>query len=159
MVVEAVTLVSIFLPLSLTSPLISASRIRQYNSTPGGDAQWYTFPQEKLYPSGKMFYMKPVIVLISARTFSAAEDFVVAYSLMKRGKLVGQTTGGSTGQPLSFDLPGGGMARVCSKDDYFPDGRKFVGIGIAPDIYIGKTINDLYNNTDAALNKALELLR
>jgi carboxyl-terminal processing protease len=138
---------------------ISLSKITQYNSTDGGDAQWYSFAPEKQYPSKKMFYAKPVIVLISARTFSAAEDFVVAFSYAKRGKLVGQTTGGSTGQPLPFDLPGGGTARVCAKYDTFPDGKKFVGLGIAPDISISKTRNDFYNNNDAVLMKALDLLR
>lgn len=138
---------------------ISKSRIIQYNSTNGGDAQWYFFPPEKIYPSKKMYYAKPVIVLISARTFSAAEDFVVAFSLMKRGKLIGQATGGSTGQPLFFDLPGGGTARVCAKDDYFPNGKTFVGVGIMPDIYIKKTLSDLYYNKDSVLIKALELLK
>lgn len=142
-----------------TAYAISLSRITQYNSTEGGEAQWYSFPPEKINPSKKMFFAKPVILLISARTFSAAEDFVVAFSYMKRGKMIGQTTGGSTGQPLSFGLPGGGTARVCAKDDRFPDGRKFVGIGIPPDIFISKTINDLYNNNDAALRKALELIK
>lgn len=142
-----------------TAYAISLSRITQYNSTEGGDAQWYSFPPEKINPSKKMYYAKPVIVLISARTFSAAEDFVVAFSYMKRGKVIGQTTGGSTGQPLSFDLPGGGTARVCAKDDRFPDGRKFVDLGIPPDIFIAKTVNNLYKNNDAALMKALELLK
>lgn len=138
---------------------ISLSKVTQYNSIQGGDAQWYNFLPEKENPSKKMHYDKPVILLISARTFSAAEDFVVAFSYMKRGKMIGQTTGGSTGQPLLFDLPGGGTARVCAKDDRFPDGRKFVGLGIAPDIFIRKTINELYDNDDAALKKAIELLK
>ena len=138
---------------------ISTSKITQYNSANGDDAQWYSFFPQKLYPSKKMQYSKPVIVLISARTFSAAEDFVVAFSYMHRGKLIGQTTGGSTGAPILFNLPGGGTARVCSKDDSFPDGKIFVGVGIIPDIFINKTISDLYNNNDAALMKALELLK
>jgi len=138
---------------------ISSSRITQYNSKNFGEAQWFSYTPEKLSPSKSMFYPRPVILLISARTFSAAEDFVVAFSYMKRGTMIGQTTGGSTGQPLLLDLPGGGTARVCAKDDFFPDQRKFVGIGIAPDIYIHKSVKDLYANNDAALQKALELLK
>jgi|SRR5690242_16030687 len=138
---------------------ISISKIRQYTSTSGGADQWYSFPAAKLTPSKKMYYSKPVILLISARTFSAAEDFVADFSYMNRGKMIGQTTGGSTGMPLGFDLPGGGTARVCAKDDRFPDGKKFVGIGIKPDIFIKKTVKDLYNDNDAALMKAIELLK
>jgi C-terminal processing protease CtpA/Prc len=138
---------------------ISTSRVTQYHSTANGAAQWYSYFPEKVSASKNMYYSKPVILLISARTFSAAEDFVVPFSFMKRGKMIGQTTGGSTGQPLGFQLPGGGTARVCAKDDRFPDGKTFVGVGIAPDIYIHKTIKDLYNNKDAALEKAVELLK
>lgn len=58
-----------------------------------------------------------MIVLTSARTYSAAEDFVVAFDAMKRGTIVGEPTGGSTGQPLLFVLPGGGTGRVCTKRD------------------------------------------
>jgi hypothetical protein len=61
-----------------------------------------------------------VLVLTSARTYSAAEDFVVAFDAMQRGRIVGEATGGSTGQPLLFDLPGGGKARICTKRDSYP---------------------------------------
>jgi len=70
----------------------------------------------------------------SAHTFSAAEDFAVVFDAMKRGKIVGEPTGGSTGQPLSFSLPGGGSARVCTKHDRYPDRKEFVGVGIHPNV-------------------------
>jgi C-terminal processing protease CtpA/Prc len=68
-------------------------------------------------------------------------------------------TGGSTGQPVSFNLPGGGEARVCGKHDSYPDGKEFVGIGINPDIIVQPTIKDLLNGVDAAKEKALQLLK
>ncbi|MEO6977439.1 MAG: S41 family peptidase, partial [Mucilaginibacter sp.] len=110
-------------------------------------------------PDGKQYYSKPVVLLVSARTFSAAEDFTVAFNYLQRGKLIGQTTGGSTGQPISFDLPGGGSARVCGKHDTYPDGKEFIGVGIIPDITIKKTVKDLWAGTDAVLEKALSVLK
>jgi carboxyl-terminal processing protease len=65
-----------------------------------------------------------VVVLISGETFSAAEDFCSAYVGLKRGALVGEPTDGSTGQPLTFAVPGGIMARVCTKRDAYPDGTE-----------------------------------
>ena len=93
-------------------------------------------------------------VLISERTFSAAEDFAVAFDAMDRGILVGTPTGGSTGQPLVMELPGGGILAVCTKRDQYPDGKEFIGIGVKPDIVIGPSIEDIKKGRDPALEKA-----
>jgi len=66
----------------------------------------------KLWPSDPAHYFaKPVRRSNQRSNYSAAEDFVVAFDAMHRGTLVGETTGGSTGQPLIFQLPGGGGAK------------------------------------------------
>ena len=44
--------------------------------------------------SGKRFLDKPVYLLTSGQTFSAAEDFSYALKNLKRAKLIGETTGG-----------------------------------------------------------------
>ena len=123
--------------------------------------EWRPLPD-----SGKPYVNKrtsifrgPVAVLIGPQTFSAAEDFVVSYDAMKRGLLVGEATGGSTGQPLTIDLPGGGSARICVKRDSYPDGREFVGIGIAPNLTVAPTVADIRAGRDPALARALDALR
>lgn len=100
----------------------------------------------------------PVSVLIGAGTFSAGEDFAVAFEMLKRGTLIGQTTGGSTGQPLFFELPGGGSARVTSKRDGYPNGEDWVGVGIKPNIEVKPTVQDIRQGVDPVLNKAIEVL-
>ena len=109
-------------------------------------------------PHGPHPYTKPVVVLTSAQTFSAAEDFAVAFDDMKRGKMIGEPTGGSTGQPLMFSLPGGGSARVCTKHDRYPDGKEFVGVGVLPDILVHHTIADFRVGRDTVLEDALQFL-
>lgn len=99
-----------------------------------------------------------VIVLTSSKTFSAAEDFAVAFDAMKRGTLMGEATGGSTGQPLMISLPGGGMARICTKQDTYPDGKAFVGVGVQPHIVVHPTINDFRANRDTVLEAAIKEL-
>lgn len=136
----------------------ATSKVLEHISKPGDEPQWEVNVPDEWKPNGKLCYNKPIVLLIGPRTFSAAEDFTVAFDYMKRGKLVGQPTGGSTGQPVPFDLPGGGKARVCGKRDYYPNGKEFVGVGIIPDITVKETIKDLLNGTDAAKNKAIELL-
>lgn len=96
----------------------------------------------------------PVAVLTSARTFSAAEDFVAAFGAMHRGITVGETTAGSTGQPLFFQLPGGGSARVCTRNDRASDGAVFEGVGLRPTISASPTIESIRRNRDIALERA-----
>jgi C-terminal processing protease CtpA/Prc len=138
--------------------LSSQAKVLRFSSRPYAEPLWDNLGYDRWNPNGKIFYDKPVVVLIGPRTFSAAEDFTVAFDYMKRGKLVGMPTGGSTGQPVPFSLPGGGNARVCGKRDTYPDGKEFVGIGIMPDVTVKKTIRDLWNGKDAAKDKALEIL-
>ena len=100
----------------------------------------------------------PVAVLIDARTFSAAEDTVAIFRLMRRGIIIGTASGGSTGQPWMFALPGGGKARICVKRDTYPDGTTFVGTGILPDIHVPLTIEDVRKGIDPVLERAALLL-
>lgn len=113
---------------------------------------------KKMRGANTKVYDKPVIVLSSPRTFSAAEDFLVAFKPLKRGLIIGEPSGGSTGQPLVFNLPGGGSARVCSKYDTFADGTAFVGIGVVPDILAAPKVSDYVENKDAVLEVALQEL-
>jgi C-terminal processing protease CtpA/Prc len=101
----------------------------------------------------------PTAILMQNNTASAAEDFLIAADKQLHMIKIGERSYGSTGQPLVLDLPGGGFARICAKKDTYPDGREFVGVGIAPDIFVKKTLNDFINNTDPILAKAIEYLK
>lgn len=101
----------------------------------------------------------PTVILIGNYTGSAAEDFLIYADKLKNITKIGEPTYGSTGQPLFFDIAGGGSARICTKKDTYPDGKEFVGYGIQPDIYVTKSISHYLNNEDPALEKALEYLK
>jgi len=124
----------------------------------GRTGKWYSEGPQNLWPHGPEPYRKPVVVLTSAHTYSAAEDFAVVFDAMKRGKIVGEPTGGSTGQPLVIALPGGGSARICTKHDRYPDGKEFVGVGIQPDILVGPTVADFRAGRDTVLDAAIREL-
>lgn len=108
---------------------------------------------------GKRHFKGLVAVLTSKATYSAAEDFAVAFDAMKRGVIVGEATGGSTGQPLMIQLPGGGMARICTKADTYPDGTRWVGKGVQPTVKIATTVHDVRRGRDTVLEAALARLR
>lgn len=119
----------------------------------------YAEDASEMQPDGERHYAGPVLLLTSARTYSAAEDFVVAFDAMQRGRIVGEPTGGSTGQPLLFKLPGGGTARICTKRDSYPDGREFVGVGVQPQVAAAPRVADLLAGRDTVLETAVGLLR
>jgi len=104
-------------------------------------------------------YSGPLVVLTGPATFSSAEDFLVPLQYSGRAVLVGEKTGGSTGNPIMVPLPGGGMFKVVSKRDMFPDGREFVGIGISPDVEVHPTQRDLRSGTDPVLDKGITIIR
>jgi carboxyl-terminal processing protease len=125
----------------------------------GDEASSISAEQLKAIRKGAKVYDKPVIVLSSPRTFSAAEDFLVAYKPLKRGLIIGEPSGGSTGQPMLISLPGGGQARICTKRDAFADGTEFVGVGVVPDILASPKISDFVEGKDAVLEVALKELK
>ena len=125
-----------------------------------GDSQGVVhYPDALIAPDPAHHFSGKVIMLTGAGTFSAAEDAVVLFATSQRGTIIGEATGGSTGQPLLFPLPGGGMARVCTKHDRFADGREFVGVGVTPDIKVSPTRADIVNGIDPVLEKAVAVAR
>jgi C-terminal processing protease CtpA/Prc len=124
----------------------------------GMEMEFLEMPAEEIQPHRKALYSKPVVVLTSVGTASAAEDFCVSFKAIGRGKFIGEPTYGSTGQPLMFSLPGGGSARVCTKHDTFPDGSEFVGVGVPPDIPVHQSVSDLRSGVDTVLGAALRHL-
>ena len=93
--------------------------------------QWWTLP----YVPGKRYAGKPVYVLTSKRTFSAAEEFTYNLKCLKRATIVGETTGGGA-------HPGGGRRINDHFAMFVPSGRainpitktNWEGTGVAPDI-------------------------
>jgi len=124
------------------------------------DQYYYDFPYEpystkNLNISGIEI---PTAILIGHNTASAAEDFLVYADNQENMVKIGESTYGSSGQPMIFDLPNGGTGRVCVKEDTYPDGRKFVGFGIKPEIEVKMTLSDYIENRDSVLEKAVEYL-
>jgi carboxyl-terminal processing protease len=102
------------------------------------------------------FYSKPVVMLIGSRSLSATDVFAEAFHRMRRGKLIGEATGGSTGDPLAFALPGGGSGRVATSTDV---GEGLIGRGVQPDVRAPRTVQDFLAGRDAALEAGIAELR
>lgn len=133
--------------------------IRQAYLTTKG-SYYHRFPyyttENKIDMSSRV--VVPTAILIGNNTGSSAEDFLISSDNQQHMIKIGEPTYGSTGQPMLFNLPGGGVARICTKKDTYPDGREFVGYGVQPDILVKKTYEDYIFDKDPVLERAVEYL-
>lgn len=124
--------------------------------TPG----WYNMGWDKdTTTPASVHYSGPLAILAGPTTGSAAEDVVAVLQQAGRAKIIGDRTAGVTGQPLSFDLPGGGTGRVCTMKCRYTDGREFQGVGCEPDILVTPTIKGIEEGRDEVLDAALKYMR
>lgn len=93
--------------------------------------QYWTSPDV----SGQRFPKKPVYVLTSKRTFSGAEEFAYNIQSLKRGTLIGETTGGGAhpGGPekvhanFAVNIPRGRAINPITKTNW-------EGVGVKPGV-------------------------
>jgi len=119
---------------------------------------WYSFSSIDIEPE-KNYYDGPIVILTDRMTSSAAEDLVVILQGNNRAKVIGEPTHGSTGQPIYFDLPGGGRVRICTCLSQYPDGRNLTGVGAQPDILVKRTIQAIAEGRDEVLEATINYLQ
>jgi carboxyl-terminal processing protease len=129
-----------------------------YKRTARGQ-MWRDSPAWVYEPTDGPKFLVPVVVLTGYHTASAAEDFLVLIDGLDRFTTVGEPSYGSTGQPVVFQLPGGGRARVCTKRDTFADGRVFVGFGVQPEVPVKRTVASVLGEEDAVLDAGVRVLK
>ncbi len=100
----------------------------------------------------------PTVLLQSAYTYSAAENFVLLMQQLPQVTTMGTRTAGSTGQPLILRLPHGVFAGITTKRDMTPEGEDFVGVGLAPDVEILDRAAAVAQGRDLPLERAIEHL-
>jgi retinol-binding protein 3 len=119
----------------ITSYLFGAEPVHLndiYNRPNDSTTQYWT----RSYVPGRRFgARKPVYVLTSSHTFSAAEEFTYNLKNLKRATIVGETTGGGA-------HPGEHVALAARFAMFVPTGRainpitktNWEGTGVAPDV-------------------------
>ena len=104
-------------------------------------------------------FRQPVAVLVGADTASAAESFLTYMKYKNRAVIIGQNSAGTNGQPYMGQLPGGGAFGICTMKCFMLDGTSYNNVGIAPDIYVEKRIEDMKAGFDRAMDEAIRYLR
>lgn len=104
-------------------------------------------------------YHGKVIILANGICGSACEDFIEPFKESHRAVIIGETSAGCSGQPFYYEFGNGMTIGIGAKRLSFPDGSQFEGIGIAPDIEIKPTLDDLAQGRDRVMEKAVELAK
>jgi C-terminal processing protease CtpA/Prc len=118
-----------------------------YDRPAGTTMQSYTQPY---VPGAKFGERKPVYVLISKRTFSAAEALAYDLQALKRATIIGEPSGGGA-HPFTYKRihPHFVLWSVTQKSVNPITNTNWQGVGVQPDVRVEAT---------RALEKAIELL-
>ena len=114
---------------------------------------YLAWPSKTQQPIKEHFAGK-LALLVDAGCYSACEDFAMPFKESHRALLVGETTGGSSGQPYMLDLGKGLVVLVGAKREMFSDGSPFEGVGIKPDVEVLPSAEALRVGRDTALEAA-----
>jgi carboxyl-terminal processing protease len=121
-----------------------------------GDGQVQTYNAQ----GGGLATDVPMVVLIDGGSASASEIVAGAIQDRGRGKLVGETSFGKGSVqnwvPLESD---GGAVRVTIARWYTPGGRLLDKTGLQPDVEVQRTDDDILNDRDPQLDRAVQLLQ
>jgi len=101
---------------------------------------------------------KKIVVLTNGKSFSSTEHFVMNIQQIDNCTIIGDTTGGGSGNPKYYALPSGIMIRVSTTNYLKYDGKPIEWNGIVPDILIPQTEADIINKTDKQIEYAIEYL-
>jgi carboxyl-terminal processing protease len=99
-----------------------------------------------------------LVVLVDRDSASGAEIFAAALQDAQAGTLVGSKTAGNVGVATQITMPDESVLQVTEQRFVSPSGAQIDGVGVTPDVVVDLTDEDLQNDRDPQLGKALELI-
>jgi C-terminal processing protease CtpA/Prc len=105
-------------------------------------------------PRGSRSFRGPVMLLTNKRVYSAAEDFALAMRQLPNVTIMGDTTAGSSGRPVTRELPNGWTYTISTWIEYDLDHRPIEGAGIAPATVVRPTRAELSAGNDVVFTTA-----
>jgi carboxyl-terminal processing protease len=99
-----------------------------------------------------------LVILVDHDSASGAEILAAALQEAKVGTLVGTKTAGNVGVATQVTLPDDSVLQVTEQRFVSPSGAQLDGVGVTPDVQVDLTDEDLQNDRDPQLSKALELI-
>ena len=141
----------------LSSPFFTENRVVGYWQHKTGPGHHEFSEMEELKSDTALIASKwdrPVVVLCNRRSYSATNTFINIMRYADNAKIVGGTSGGGGGMPMSYELPCGWMVRFSSVRMYDRD-KKDIEQGIEPDVAVDMVSSD----KDDIIEKAIEIIK
>lgn len=85
-----------------------------------------------IVPRGTWQFTRPVVIIAGRRGYSATESFVAAMRTLPQVTVIGDTTGGASGNPTTFPLGNGWQFSVPRWLEFGPDRQPIEWRGVAP---------------------------
>lgn len=109
-------------------------------------------------PRGAWQYTKPVIVIAGRGGFSANESFVAAMRALPQVMVIGDTTGGASGNPGVYPLGNGWSFTVPRWFEYGPDLLPIEWRGVAPSVAVPWSPTAYETERDPLIDTAVGIL-
>lgn len=110
--------------------------------------------------AGHVVWKKPVVLLTNRSTFSAANFFTAVMRSLPQVIHAGATTGGGSGMPASYELPGGWAIRMSAVSVLDSKGN-ITEPGIAPPrrYEVDMDMDEAFKGRDSMLDFAVSLIK
>ncbi|WP_438711288.1 S41 family peptidase [Aquimarina muelleri] len=109
-------------------------------------------------PKGNQQFTKPVVLLTSDLTASAADVFTLMSKELPHVTIIGGNTQGIFSDVYEFKLPNGWKGRLSHQQYFSADMQNYEGIGVEPHIKLLNEKEDIINGFDPLIVKAIEVL-
>lgn len=103
-------------------------------------------------------WLRPCVVLTNRAVYSAANDFVLRMKDNPFVTIIGDTTGGGGGLPMTSELPNGWAVRYSSTQTFDAE-RRHIEQGIAPHYTQALSDRDVAQGRDSLIEYAVHYLR
>ena len=109
-------------------------------------------------PRGSWQFTRPVVVISGRGGFSATESFVAAMRTLPQVTVIGDTTGGASGNPATYALGAGWQFTVPRWFEYGPDRQPIEWRGVAPHLVVSWQPGSYANDRDPLIDAAVGML-
>lgn len=128
-----------------------------YKTGPGHN-DFSVFYSNELSPAREdLRWIKPVVLLTNRGCFSSANDFAFTMKALDNVTLLGDTTGGGGGMPMSSELPKGWVVRFSSAPVFDAD-TCHVEFGVAPHIRVDMKDEEMMSGKDTYIEEARKFI-
>jgi len=144
----------------IASRFADQKRLYQYIRWRNGPGHDDFTEMEEVYiePEGQQRFTRPVALLTNRGVFSTAEAFVLAMRVFPRVTVIGDYTGGGSGNPIYRELPNGWVYRLSRWQSFTPSREIYEEIGLRPDIRLDISGEDQAAGRDTILDRAIAIL-